>query len=93
MWMATNSGRFSVAYNDGSFSAHGSFSSSGNFGEMGTERNGSFVQDLLGAAGPALRLFGQNASHLVAGHAHDRVIRPALSATLKGRVPLDYVIH
>jgi hypothetical protein len=44
MWMATNSGTFSMAYNDGSFSAHGSFTSSGNFGEMGTERNGSFVE-------------------------------------------------
>jgi hypothetical protein len=44
MWMATNSGSFSMAYNDGSFSAEGTFSSSGSFGEMGTERNGSFVE-------------------------------------------------
>ena len=48
MWMATNSGTFSVAYNDKSFSAQGTFSSdflpAGNFGEMGTERNGSFVE-------------------------------------------------
>ena len=43
MWMATNSGTFSVAHNDGSFSATGSFSSSGMFGEMGTEKNGIFV--------------------------------------------------
>ena len=89
MWMATNSGKFSVAYNDSTFSAKGSFSSSGNFGELGTERNGSFVHDELIAAGPALRLFGQNASNLVAGHAHDM----ALSPTLKGRVPLQYLIH
>jgi hypothetical protein len=41
---ATNSGTFSVAYDDGSFSASGNFSSSGNFGEMGTERNGVFVR-------------------------------------------------
>jgi hypothetical protein len=47
MWMATNSGTFSVAYNDGSFSAHGSFSSSGNFGEMGMERNGSFAAEMV----------------------------------------------
>ena len=33
-----------MAYNDGSFSAQGTFSSSGFFGEMGTERNGSFVE-------------------------------------------------
>ena len=48
MWTATNSGTFSVAYNDKSFSAQGSFSSdflpAGNFGEMGTERNGLFVE-------------------------------------------------
>ena len=43
MWMATNSGTFSVSHNDGSFSATGSFSSSGMFGEMGTERNGIFL--------------------------------------------------
>jgi hypothetical protein len=43
MWDATNSGTFSLTYNDGSFSASGSFDSSGNFGEMGTERNGFFV--------------------------------------------------
>jgi hypothetical protein len=58
MWKATNSGTFSVAHNDGSFSATGSFSSSGLFGEMGTERNGVFVhhdddadnEDAAGAA-------------------------------------------
>ena len=43
MWDATNSGSFSVAYDDGTFSASGTFASSGNFGEMGTERNGFFV--------------------------------------------------
>ena len=43
MWDATNSGSFSVAYDDGTFSASGSFDSSGNFGEMGTERNGFFA--------------------------------------------------
>lgn len=45
MWDATNSGTFSVAYNDGSFSASGSFDSSGNFGEMGFERNGVFLRE------------------------------------------------
>jgi hypothetical protein len=93
MWRATNSGTFSVAYTDNSFSAQGSFSSSGNFGEVGTERNGSFVQNQQGAAGPGLRLFRQNASTLVAGHAHDGLIRLASSSTLKGRVPLQYLIH
>jgi hypothetical protein len=45
MWMATNSGTFSVSHNDGTFSATGSFSSSGMFGEMGTERNGVFLTE------------------------------------------------
>src|ERR1700741_2393957 len=48
MWTSTHSCTFSVAYNDKSFSAQGTFSSdflpAGNFGEMGTERNGSFVE-------------------------------------------------
>jgi hypothetical protein len=44
MSTATNSGTFSVSYDDRSFSASGSFSSGKNFGEMGTERNGSFVR-------------------------------------------------
>lgn len=43
MWDATNSGSFSVDYDDGTFSASGTFDSSGNFGEMGTERNGVFA--------------------------------------------------
>ena len=43
MWDATNSGTFSLTYDDGTFSASGSFDSSGNFGEMGTVRNGLFV--------------------------------------------------
>jgi hypothetical protein len=44
---ATNSGTFSVAYNDGTFSVQGSFDSAGNFGEIGFERNGAFVVDEL----------------------------------------------
>ena len=44
MWDATNSGSFSVAYDDGTFSASGTFDSAGNFGEMGKERNGFFVR-------------------------------------------------
>ena len=43
MWDATNSGTFSLTYDDGTFLASGSFESAGNFGEMGTERNGIFV--------------------------------------------------
>ena len=43
MWMATNTGSFSVSHTDGSFAAQGTFSSSGMFGEMGTEKNGIFA--------------------------------------------------
>jgi hypothetical protein len=43
MWDATNTGNFSVMYNDKTFSAHGNFESGLNFGEMGTERNGVFL--------------------------------------------------
>jgi hypothetical protein len=42
---STNSGTFSLSYDDGSFSASGSFASNGNFGEMGFERNGVFTHE------------------------------------------------
>jgi hypothetical protein len=58
MWEAMNSGTFSLAYNDGTFSAQGSFDSAGNFGEIGFERNGSFVEDKSGAAGLAANMRG-----------------------------------
>ena len=45
MWVATNSGTFKLSYDDGTFYAQGSFDSAGNFGELGFERNGSFVED------------------------------------------------
>jgi hypothetical protein len=44
MWDSTNSGTFSLSYDDKSFSASGSFASNGNFGQMGFERNGVFVR-------------------------------------------------
>jgi hypothetical protein len=44
MWTATALGTFSVSYHDGSFSAQGNLDSTGLFAEMGTERNGFFVQ-------------------------------------------------
>jgi hypothetical protein len=45
MWDTTNSGRFSLAYDHGSFSASGSFQSNRNLGEMGFEKNGAFLRD------------------------------------------------
>jgi hypothetical protein len=43
MWMATASVIFSVAHEDGSFSAQGAAQSNGQFGEVGFERNGLFL--------------------------------------------------
>jgi hypothetical protein len=45
MWKATASIKFTVAYADGSFVAHGSGASAAtDFGEMGFERNGVFLK-------------------------------------------------
>ena len=96
MWNATNSGSFSVAYDDGTFSASGTFSSgsSGNFGEMGTERNGFFVHheeqgdndDVeAGEQSSSLPLQPANASQSAATANTDKPVKFAL---LKGRVPV-----
>ncbi|HYL84938.1 MAG TPA: hypothetical protein VE263_11935 [Candidatus Angelobacter sp.] len=104
MWTATNSGTFSLAYQDGSFSAQGSFDSAGNFGEMGTERNGSFVDDEhikdLGAhpdaanipASPAWPSLAQNQASLPAQKIASASITPH-GPKLKGRVPISQIIH
>ena len=95
MWDATNSGSFSVAYADGTFSASGTFDSSGNFGEMGTERNGFFVNhpeqaddaSSVESPGQSLSLplnttqIGQTAATAVTK-------RPVKTVLLKGRVPV-----
>jgi hypothetical protein len=84
MWTATNSGTFSVAYDDGSFSAQGSFSSSGNFGEMGTERNGSFVRrEDREEAGKAAAT-AVSAPTALAGPD---------SPKFKGKIPVEYLVH
>jgi hypothetical protein len=94
MWDATNSGSFSVAYDDKTFLASGTFGSSGNFGEMGTERNGFFVQheeqgdndDVEAGAQPSsLPLQPANTS-LSAATANTN--KPVKFALLKGRVPV-----
>jgi len=94
MWNATNSGSFSVAYDDGTFSASGTFGSSGNFGEMGTERNGFFVHheeqgdndDVEAGAQPSsLPLQPANISQSVAAANKNK---PEKFALLKGRVPV-----
>jgi len=94
MWDATNSGSFSVAYDDGTFSAKGTFGSSGNFGEMGTERNGFFVHheeqddndDIEAGSQPSsLPLQAANMSQSAATANTDKPVKFAL---LKGRVPI-----
>jgi hypothetical protein len=94
MWDATNSGSFSVAYDDGTFSALGTFSSSGNFGEMGTERNGFFVHheeeddddDVEAEEQPLSRpLQGAPMSQMAATATTKN---PAKFVLLKGRVPV-----
>jgi hypothetical protein len=94
MWDATNSGSFSVAYDDGTFSASGTFASSGNFGEMGTERNGFFAHhdeagdnDDVEAGAQSLSAplytipFGQPAATAISE-------KPVKIVLLKGRVPV-----
>jgi len=94
MWDATNSGSFSVAYDDKTFSASGTFGSSGNFGEMGTERNGFFVhheeQDdnddvEVGEQSLSLPLQPANMNQLAATANTNKPVKFAL---LKGRVPV-----
>jgi hypothetical protein len=94
MWNATNSGSFSVAYDDGTFSASGTFGSSGNFGEMGTERNGFFVHHEeqgdndeveAGAQPSSLQLQPANMNQLAATANTNKPVKFAL---LKGRVPV-----
>ena len=92
MWMATNAGTFSVTYKDGSFSAQGSFSSSGNFGEMGTERNGSFLEpeDQVTATGSSSLKQGQMTSAGVTSQLNTNMTAQqwGSSPRLKGRVIL-----
>ena len=94
MWDATNSGSFSVVYDDGTFSASGTFGSSGNFGEMGTERNGFFVHheeqdenDDVVAGEQSLSLPPQPAN-MNQPTATAMIKNPVKFALLKGRVPV-----
>jgi len=95
MWDSSNSGTFSLSYDDGSFSASGSFDSTNNFGEMGFERNGVFLREdeeddsenaeaqpesLPHAEAPAREITAK-----VAGSIPDQTARTVL---LKGRAPV-----
>jgi hypothetical protein len=92
MWDATNSGSFSVAYDDGTFSESGTFSSSGNFGEMGTERNGLFVhheeQDDNDDVEAGEQLLPLQPANLGQSAPTTNTNQPVKFALLKGRVPV-----
>ncbi len=94
MWDATNSGSFSVAYDDGTFSASGTFDSSGNFGEMGTEGNGFFVhhqeQDDNDGLEAGEQLVSQPLQPGSISHPAGSAItkNPVKLVLLKGRVPV-----
>ena len=97
---ATYEGTFSVAYNDGTFSAHGDFGSAASdqiFAEMGTERNGSFVQhedqDENEQAASALQLPGQASASVAAGQLSASATLPANSPKWRGKVPVEYLVH
>jgi hypothetical protein len=82
---------FLLTYNDGSFSASGSFDSGTNFGEMGTERNGFFVNHELvddaeaGAPSLSLPLKSTQMSQTAASGSTKQAVKLVL---LKGRVPV-----
>ena len=86
MWDATNSGTFSLAYNDGTFSAQGSFDSAGTFGDMGFERNGSFVEEGNAAAG--LVVPNQPNAALAQG-----AQQPPSGPKFRGKIPTSDLIH
>ena len=94
MWDATNSGSFTVAYDDGTFSASGTFDSSSNFGEMGTEGNGFFVHHEEQDDNDGLEEGEQSVSQPLQPAAMSQLAATAISKNpvkivlLKGRVPV-----
>jgi len=103
MWNATNSGTFSLAYNDGTFSAQGSFDSAGNFGEIGFERNGSFVEHKSETAGLGANMNGgaklaaspslaQNQPNVALAQDTQRV-QQASGPKFRGKIPIRELVH
>jgi len=94
---ATNSGHFSVTHTDGSFSAQGSFSSQGNFGEIGRERNGSFVsredENEGEQAAAALQQAGQASASVAIGQLSASTNQSANSPKWRGKVPVEAFVH
>jgi hypothetical protein len=108
MWDATNSGSFNLSYNDGSFSAQGSFDSARNFGEIGFERNGSFVEgderdeeghdasvpgsDKL-AGSPGTPHTVQNQPNVALAQNAQGAQQPPRGPKFKGKIPIRELIH
>jgi hypothetical protein len=97
---ATYHGTFSVAYNDGKFSATGDFGSTASeqiFAEMGKERNGSFVrredQDENEQGAAALQVPGQASAGVAEGQLSASATLPANSPKWRGKVPVEYLVH
>jgi hypothetical protein len=97
---ATYSGTFSVAYNDGKFSAQGSFGfgSTQIFAEMGTERNGSFVrhedrEEGAVAGDAAMPLAAQIPASPAATPLNNNAALPANALKFRGKVPVEYLVH
>jgi hypothetical protein len=81
---ATYSGTFSVAYNDGKFSAQGSF--------------GSFVrhedrEEGAAAGGAALPLAAQIPASPAATPLNNNAALPANTPKFRGKVPVEYLVH
>jgi hypothetical protein len=98
MWDATNSGTFSLSYNDGTFSAQGSFDSAGNFGEIGFERNGSFVEregrDAAQLSStPALPWGAQSQTNAALAQNTQNAQQPPSGPKFRGKIPVGELIH
>lgn len=95
---ATYSGTFSVAYDDGKFSANGSFGATQVFAEMGTERNGSFVrhedqdEDDQGNEGENAAA-GLAPTSVEGGQRSTTATQAANSPKWREKVPLEYFFH
>lgn len=94
MWDSSNSGTFSLSYDDGSFSASGSFDSTGNFGEMGFERNGVYLRhdqednNENADAQPETPPYANAPTQMRAKAAGSIPDQTARTVLLKGRVPV-----
>jgi hypothetical protein len=107
MWEAKNSGTFSLSYNDGTFSAQGSFDSAGNFGEIGLERNGSFVGHEHVAEGHAVSSPGASRPAAISGLSYTAQNQPDVDLAqntqgvqrspngpkFRGKIPIRELIH